>query len=130
MIGFTLVRIICISSCLLLAGCGIIPWQLSIALNGADLVSASTTNKTLGEHAVSSATGKDCQWYRLLDGEKACMNKEEELKYLLSKNCDVNAFNVRNIPLVKEEPGELLPECKEVLMRVEEPEELDNFSVD
>ena len=106
---------------LLLGGCGFIPWQLSVALNGADLISAGTTNKTLGEHAVSGATGKDCQWYRLIDGEKACMTKEEELEYLLNKNCDVYAFNVMNIPLVKTAREELLPECAEILTPVDEP---------
>ena len=129
---------------LLLGGCGFIPWQLSVALNGADLVSATATNKTLGAHAVSAATGEDCQWYRLLDGEKACMTKEEELEYLLSRNCNVHAFNVMNIPLVKTAREELLPECEEALTPVDEeeesycdpmgvrncPEELDNFELD
>ena len=89
-----------ISSFLLLTGCGIIPWQLSIALNGADLVSATASNKTLGEHAISGATGKDCQWYRLFDGEKACMSKEEELEYLISRKCDVPACSARLSPIM------------------------------
>ena len=67
---------------LLLQGCAILPWQVGVALNGADLLSATTTNKTLSEHALSAATDKDCQWYRLLDGEKACMNTAEEEAYL------------------------------------------------
>lgn len=119
-----------ISSFLLLTGCGIIPWQLSIALNGADLVSATATNKTLGEHAISGATGKDCQWYRLFDGEKACMSKEEELEYLISRKCDVPAVNVQHIPLVKSAREELLPECEEALTPIEVPEDLDNFELD
>ena len=87
---------------LLLGGCGFIPWQLSVALNGADLVSATATNKTLGEHAVSAATGEDCQWYRLLDGEKACMTKEEEIDYILAKNCQTITWNWLGLPSCKE----------------------------
>ncbi len=42
-----------------------IPWQIGVALNGADIVSATTTNKTLGEHALSAATDKDCTPQRI-----------------------------------------------------------------
>ena len=95
---------------LLLQGCAILPWQVVVALNGADLLSATTTNKTLSEHALSAATDKDCQWYRLLDGEKACMNTEEEEAYLKEHKCNVPAWDVLKIPY-----------CKKILTRVEKP---------
>ena len=95
---------------LLLQGCAILPWQVGVALNGADLLSATTTNKTLSEHALSAATDKDCQWYRLLDGEKACMNTEEEEAYLKEHKCNVPAWDVLKIPY-----------CKKILTRVEKP---------
>jgi len=95
---------------LLLQGCAILPWQVGVALNGADLLSATTTNKTLSEHALSAATDKDCQWYRLLDGEKACMNTAEEEAYLKEHKCIVPAWDVLKIPY-----------CKKLLTRVEKP---------
>jgi len=99
-----------------------IPWQIGVALNGADIVSATTTNKTLGEHALSAATDKDCQWYRLLDGEKACMTETEELAYLKANKCKVPAWDVKKIPY-----------CKNLLTRIENPmlpkKELDNANL-
>ena len=95
---------------LLLQGCAILPWQVGIALNGADLLSATTTNKTLSEHALSAATDKDCQWYILLDGAKACMNTKEEEAYLKEHKCNVPAWDVLKIPY-----------CKKILIRVEKP---------
>jgi len=107
---------------LLLQGCAIIPWQIGVALNGADIVSATTTNKTLGEHALSAATDKDCQWYRLLDGEKACMTQKEEIAYLKANKCKVPAWDVKKIPY-----------CKNLLTRIENPmlpkKELDNANL-
>lgn len=97
---------------LLLQGCAILPWQIGVALNGADLVSATTTNKTLSEHALSAATEKDCQWYRLLDGAKACMDADEELAYLKKHKCKVPAWDVNKIPY-----------CKSLLTLIENPME-------
>jgi len=93
-----------------LTSCAFIPWQLSVALNGADLISATQTNKTISEHALSAATGEDCQWYRLLDGEKACMNEEEELAYLKATKCKISAWNPMKIPY-----------CKQLLTPIENP---------
>ncbi len=101
---------IIIASLFFLQGCAMIPWQLSIALNGADLISATTTNKTMGEHLISSATGKDCQWYRLLDSEKVCMTQKEEEAYLKEQNCKVHAWSVFRIHF-----------CKELLMPIKNP---------
>ena len=70
---------------LLLQGCALIPWQIYVALQTADVISASSSNKTLVEHGMSSITGQDCQWYRLLDGAEICMTQEEEIAYL--KDC-------------------------------------------
>ena len=83
-----------IAVCLLCQGCAIIPWQISVALNTADIISASSSNKTLIEHGMSNITGKDCQWYRLLDGAEICMTKEEELEYLKEHKCKVSAWNI------------------------------------
>jgi hypothetical protein len=94
----------------MLSGCAFIPWQLSVALNTADVVSATQTNKTMTEHLMSGATGKDCQWYRLLDGAKVCMNEAEELAYLKATKCKISAWNVFDIPY-----------CKALLTPVENP---------
>jgi hypothetical protein len=87
---------------LFIVGCAFIPWQLSVATNIADIVSATQTNKTMSEHALSAATDKDCQWYRLLDGEKACMTDAEELVYLKKNKCKVSAWNPMKIPYCKQ----------------------------
>ena len=43
-----------------LSGCVITPAVVAVAGTGADLVSMTSTKKTLGDHVVSAATGRDC----------------------------------------------------------------------
>jgi hypothetical protein len=43
-----------------LGGCLITPAAVTVAGTGADLVSLTSTKKTLGDHVASAATGKDC----------------------------------------------------------------------
>ena len=95
---------------MLLQGCAFLPWQISAGLNVVDIISATSTNKTLTEHVISNATGMDCQWYRLMDGREVCMTEEEELAYLKDKKCKVSAWNVLAIPY-----------CKELLLPIQNP---------
>ena len=93
-----------------LSACAFLPWQLSVALNGADIVSATQTNKTITEHIMSNVTGEDCQWYRLFDGEQICMTEEQEIAYLKKHKCKVSAWN-----------PSLIPYCKDVLLPIQNP---------
>ena len=95
---------------LLLQGCALIPLQISVALQTADVISASSSNKTLVEHGMSSITGQDCQWYRLLDGAEICMTQEEEIAYLKEHKCKVHAWNILAIPY-----------CKDLLLPIQNP---------
>jgi hypothetical protein len=59
---------------LLLAGCG---GEVGMALVGASAVSFATTDKFLGDHAVSYATGEDCSALRLEQTGDYCRSAEE-----------------------------------------------------
>ena len=60
------------------------------------------TGKTSAEHLASEVTKKDCQFIRIVDGMDACMTKEEQIDYILSKNCETITWNWLGIPRCKE----------------------------
>lgn len=76
----------------LISSCSFIPWQLSVMHTAADVVVRERTGKTTGEHAVSEVTRKDCVFARILDDVPPCMSKEEQIDYILSKNCDTEIY--------------------------------------
>ena len=60
------------------------------------------TGKTSAEHLASEVTEKDCQFIRVIDGMDACMTREEEVDYILSKNCETITWNWLGLPSCKE----------------------------
>ena len=68
-------------STLLIQGCMFAPLATSFAGSGvavqttvASGASYATTGKTLGDHALSGATDKDCKLFNLIDGQQVCQN--------------------------------------------------------
>ncbi len=59
-----------------LSGCGV-PLAVTIVSYAADGVSAATTGKTLGDHALSAVVGEDCALWRVFDDREICMEVEE-----------------------------------------------------
>lgn len=59
---------------LLLAGCG---GEVGVALLGASAVSFATTDKFLGDHAVSYATGEDCSALQFEQTGEYCRSPQE-----------------------------------------------------
>ena len=88
--------VVCIS------GCTLLPFPVNHVLSAAhtiiDVNLHEETGKTSAEHLASRATKKDCQFIRVIDGMDACMNKEEELDYILSKDCEVVTWNWLGLP--------------------------------
>ena len=62
---------------LVLAGCGM-PMGVQIASLFADGLSFLTTEKTLGDHALSAVAGQDCAVWRGLNGENVCRDNGTE----------------------------------------------------
>ena len=91
---------------ILTGGCSILPFPVNHILSAAhtiiDVNLHEETGKTSAEHLASRATKKDCQFIRVIDGMDACMTKEEEVDYILSKNCETITWNWLGIPSCKE----------------------------
>ena len=60
------------------------------------------TGKTSTEHLASEVTEKDCKWARIIDKVPVCMSREEQIDYILSKNCETITWNWLGIPRCKE----------------------------
>ena len=92
--------VVCIS------GCTLLPFPVNHVLSAAhtiiDVNLHEETGKTSAEHLASRATKKDCQFIRVIDGMDACMTKEEEVDYILSKNCENITWNWLGLPSCKE----------------------------
>ena len=91
---------------ILTGGCSILPFPVNHILSAAhtiiDVNLHEETGKTSAEHLASRATKKDCQFIRVIDGMDACMTKEEEVDYILSKNCETITWNWLGLPSCKE----------------------------
>tara|TARA_Y100000310_G_scaffold264349_1_gene274977 strand:- start:609 stop:974 length:366 start_codon:yes stop_codon:yes gene_type:complete len=105
--GVKSLRSILIISTILMGGCSILPFPVNHVLSAAhtiiDVSLHKETGKTSAEHLASRATKKDCQFIRIIDSEPACMTKEEEIDYILSKNCETITWNMLGLPRCKEE---------------------------
>jgi len=77
---------------LVLTGCGL-PWYITAGKTAVDAVLWTQTGKTSTDHIASDISGKDCQMFRLLDGDKICMNEEEYLDFLIAKECEIYTFD-------------------------------------
>ena len=92
--------VVCIS------GCSILPFPINHVLTTAhtiiDVNLREETGKTSAEHLASEVTKKDCQFIRVVDGMDACMTKEEQIDYILSKNCETITWNWLGLPNCKE----------------------------
>ena len=66
--------VLALMALLLLAGCG---GEVGLALVGASAVSFATTDKFLGDHAVSYATGENCSSLQLEQTGDYCSSREE-----------------------------------------------------
>ena len=91
---------------ILTGGCSILPFPVNHMLSAAhtiiDVNLHEETGKTSAEHLASEVTKKDCQFIRVIDGMDACMTKEEEVDYILSKNCETITWNWLGLPSCKE----------------------------
>ena len=92
--------VVCIS------GCTLLPFPVNHVLSAAhtiiDVNLHEETGKTSAEHLASRATKKDCQFIRVIDSMDACITKEEEVDYILSKNCETITWNWLGLPSCKE----------------------------
>jgi len=91
---------------ILTGGCSILPFPVNHILSAAhtiiDVNLHEETGKTSAEHLASRATKKDCQFIRVIDSMDACITKEEEVDYILSKNCKTITWNWLGLPSCKE----------------------------
>ena len=89
-----------------LSSCTLLPFPINHVLSAAhtiiDVNLHEETGKTSAEHLASRATKKDCQFIRVLDSMDACLTKEEEVDYILSKNCETITWNWLGLPSCKE----------------------------
>ena len=89
-----------------LSSCTLLPFPLNHMLSAAhtiiDVNLREETGKTSAEHLASEVTKKDCQFIRTIDSADACMTKEEQVDYILSKNCETITWNWLGIPICKE----------------------------
>jgi len=72
-------RILLVLAPLLLAGCAIPP-AISIASYVIDGISYAATGKSVTDHGISAATGRDCATWRLIKGENPCKGDPTERK--------------------------------------------------
>ena len=75
---------------------------LSTAHTVVDVGVYNETGKTSTEHLADEVTKKDCKWARAIDAALVCMDKEEEIDYILSKNCETITWNWLGLPSCKE----------------------------
>jgi len=91
---------------ILTGGCSILPFPVNHILSAAhtiiDVNLHEETGKTSAEHLASRATKKDCQFIRVIDSMDACITREEEVDYILSKNCETITWNWLGLPSCKE----------------------------
>ena len=89
-----------------LSSCTLLPFPLNHMLSAAhtiiDVNLREETGKTSAEHLASEVTKKDCQFVRVIDSADACITKEEEVDYILSKNCETITWNWLGLPSCKE----------------------------
>ena len=89
-----------------LSSCTLLPFPVNHMLSAAhtliDVNLREETGKTSAEHLASEVTKKDCQFIRVVEGMDACMTKEEQIDYILSKNCETITWNWLGIPRCKE----------------------------
>ena len=90
-----------------LSSCTLLPFPVNHMLSAAhtliDVNLREETGKTSAEHLASEVTEKDCQFIRVVDGMDACLTKEEEIDYILSKNCETITWNMLGLPRCKKE---------------------------
>ena len=82
--------------------CTLLPTPINTALSAGqtllDVRLVEDTGKTTSEHLASRMTGKDCKWARV---NSICMTKEEQLDFILSKNCKTITWNWLGLPKCK-----------------------------
>mgnify|MGYP005818261567 FL=1 len=105
-VGVKFLRNILIIFTILTGGCSILPFPVNHILSAAhtiiDVNLHEETGKTSAEHLASRATKKDCQFIRVIDSMDACITREEEVDYILSKNCETITWNWLGLPSCKE----------------------------
>ena len=89
-----------------LSSCTLLPFPVNHILSAAhtiiDVNLHEETGKTSAEHLASEVTEKDCQFIRTIDSADPCMTKEEQVDYILSKNCETITWNWLGLPSCKE----------------------------
>ena len=101
---YAIITVVVITAVTSVSGCTLLPLPLNTALNAGqailDVRLLEDTGKTTSEHLVSEVTGKDCKWARI---NSVCMTKEEEIDYILAKNCQTITWNWLGLPKCKEQ---------------------------
>ena len=86
-----------------LSGCGIMPMWTSVVQAVTDVALSVATGKSSSEHGLSTLTGKDCQFIRIIDEQDICMSLEEYENYLFSLNCETYIWSILNRVSCKKE---------------------------
>ena len=85
------------------SGCALSPLPIKESLSFGhtllDLRLFEDTGKTTSEHLASRLTGKNSKCARI---ESVCLTKEEEIDYIMSKNCELITWNWLGLPRCKE----------------------------
>ena len=90
--------IVAVSLIFLLSSCGI-PAPLVTSLVLSDTVSYATTDKSLVDAGMSTATRQNCTLSNALKGERVC---KTYVDLLLEMNCDTYSWDKNNRPYCKD----------------------------
>ena len=96
-------KILIIVSSLAVTACD--PFSMpSLILNGADLVTWLKTGKTVSDHVISEAAGKDCAVWRVIKGQKICSKTDKQLvDEMMWLDCEWYAWDEKDQVYCKED---------------------------
>ena len=65
-------RILLVTSCMAVGGCGLVPPAVSIASFAADAFSYAVSGKSVSDHGISAVMQENCAFLNLVKGEAVC----------------------------------------------------------
>ena len=90
----------------LISGCAFWPFTLfpSWGWLAADAGSLVTTGKSTTDHAISLVADRDCSLFRIIKGERICVQTNDELQVVMyNMDCDTFALNEQDAVYCKGE---------------------------
>ena len=87
-----------VSLIILLSSCAVIPTQVVTGLILSDTISYATTDKSLVDASMSSATKQNCTLSNALKGKRVC---KTYVDLLLELDCDTYSWDKNNRPYCK-----------------------------